>query len=815
MRGISTRRDQLLQLLALLVYGGVVIRTAWLAEDAFITFRTVDNFIHGYGLTWNIAERVQAYTNPLWLFLVSFFYFFTREIYYTSIFLSLTVSLLAVLVFSLRISASTRATLLAAAILISSKAFTDYSTSGMENPLTHLLLAVFAAVYLRGEGDERWLFALALIAGLGALNRMDAVLLFLPAVVYSLWPMRSAKNLGIVLAGFAPIILWELFSLFYYGFVFPNTAYAKLATGVPAAERMRHGLFYLLNSLQIDPLTLVVTLVGIAVPVVHGARRQVPLAAGGVLYLIYVVAIGGGFMSGRFLAAPFWCSVLLICRHFPFSSRRIWAAALCAALLVGWLSPYTPYSSGGDYKPEKAREHLDERGNFYQNTGLLKALAKAPGEEFPDHWWAARARAVRRGNLRPQISKDRVEGALIVPAEGDSTIVAAWTNVGFSGFYAGPRVHIVDAIALAEPLLARLPARLDPKTGAGHYGRIMPEGYLETHVSGRNQIADENLAAYYEKLRLVIRGDLFDPQRLREIWNFGRGKYDDLIDFDSYRFPSALEVALSETRIEPVNPAAHIEAGKEYFKTGEGEKAIAHLNTALQSNPLSFTNCFIVGRTYAAQNQAELARAAFRQAIQNRAAYLRDLEAEGVEDPLLQGYIKVALAYAGAGEEANKEALLGIFRQILARDFPQADSKLYTRMGFFFFQKGEIEDSIQAYRKALEKSERNTTARVNLGWNLYLKGDWEGAIAEYRTALGQGKNNSAQFNLGLAYLARGDVGKARAAYAQGISEFGVEEAERIGVFDDLADLIERGVQREAAREVLRMFADPRLIREGE
>ena len=45
-----------------LLYAGVVFCTAWLTEDAFITFRTVDNFINGYGLTWNTGERVQAYT---------------------------------------------------------------------------------------------------------------------------------------------------------------------------------------------------------------------------------------------------------------------------------------------------------------------------------------------------------------------------------------------------------------------------------------------------------------------------------------------------------------------------------------------------------------------------------------------------------------------------------------------------------------------------------------------------------------------------------------------------------------------------------
>jgi DNA-binding MarR family transcriptional regulator len=50
-----------------LLFAAVVVRTAWVADDAFITFRTVHNALDGYGLRWNPAERVQTYTHPLWM----------------------------------------------------------------------------------------------------------------------------------------------------------------------------------------------------------------------------------------------------------------------------------------------------------------------------------------------------------------------------------------------------------------------------------------------------------------------------------------------------------------------------------------------------------------------------------------------------------------------------------------------------------------------------------------------------------------------------------------------------------------------------
>jgi hypothetical protein len=38
----------------------VVTCSAWVSEDCFITFRYVDNTIHGYGAVFNVGEYVQG-----------------------------------------------------------------------------------------------------------------------------------------------------------------------------------------------------------------------------------------------------------------------------------------------------------------------------------------------------------------------------------------------------------------------------------------------------------------------------------------------------------------------------------------------------------------------------------------------------------------------------------------------------------------------------------------------------------------------------------------------------------------------------------
>ena len=136
---------------ALALFGLVLVRNAWMADDAFITLRSIDQFLRGQGLGFNFGERVQAYTHPLWLWVLMPAYSVSREAFYAPLLTSIAVSAAAIWVFSRRgVSPSGRVVSpeMGTAVvlcLLGSKAFMDYSTSGLENPLSHLLLALFFA----------------------------------------------------------------------------------------------------------------------------------------------------------------------------------------------------------------------------------------------------------------------------------------------------------------------------------------------------------------------------------------------------------------------------------------------------------------------------------------------------------------------------------------------------------------------------------------------------------------------------------------------------------------------------------------------
>ena len=133
----------LIALLSLTLFA--LLRTAWLCDDAAITLRTVLNFVHGYGATYNIDERVQAYTHPLWFILLSAGTLLSGNVYIAAFALpNLTTMIFMVM---LAVNFKHKGFVMAGLLLLS-KPFLDFSTSGLENPLSHvlLLLSLLAAV---------------------------------------------------------------------------------------------------------------------------------------------------------------------------------------------------------------------------------------------------------------------------------------------------------------------------------------------------------------------------------------------------------------------------------------------------------------------------------------------------------------------------------------------------------------------------------------------------------------------------------------------------------------------------------------------
>jgi arabinofuranosyltransferase len=252
----------------------------------------------------------------------------------------------------------------------------------------------------------------------------------------------------------------------------------------------------------------VLTIAGVAVWALARRRLQeAAFAAGLLLYIAYITRIGGDFMSGRFLAAPFFMAVLFLVHQRVAGRVSLRTAAVAAAVIVILLTPRTNFS-GGHFGEGNQLQYIaasgisDERGFYYQWTGLLRVLA---GQRVEDTPWAREGRALAAA------------GPGVVPSR----------SVGIVGYYAGPAVHVVDIYALCDPLLARLPST--DAWRIGHFERRLPDGYLETLATGHNVIQDPGLAELHRRLVVVTRDPLWTRDRIQTAVALNFEGYDKLV----------------------------------------------------------------------------------------------------------------------------------------------------------------------------------------------------------------------------------------------------------------------------------------------
>lgn len=479
----------------------VVVRCAWVSDDAYFTFRTVENLVSGHGPRFNVAERVQAYTHPLWMLCLAGVRAFHIPCYWGSLILSFACTAAVALLLARVRPAG--AGILPLAVLACSKSFVDYATSGLENTLGHLLVLVFCLLWLGGISNRARVWPLGLTVSLMVLNRLDTVLLVAPALGLLVVERRSWRVTAQLALSALPLVIWEAFSLVYYGALVPNTYYAKLSADTPWSEALAGGWTYLVESSRYDHLTVLVIVAAGALAL---ARRQLTLAAlaaGMLTYVAYIVWIGGDFMAGRFLTLPLVVAAAILTVTGPRWGSPVFGLCVAAVLVLSLSSPRSPLLSGPNYSrfaPESPKEvptgMVDERAYYFRERGMLRSdLAEGRNPFHP-----------------PGAGEDGRIHAARVEGFGNGAFTAPLTQ------------HIVNPYGLSDPLLARL--QPSPGCRVGHPLRPVPEGYLESLDSGETHILDPDVAALYEDVQTVVAGPLWTRERWKAIGRLSTGAHE-------------------------------------------------------------------------------------------------------------------------------------------------------------------------------------------------------------------------------------------------------------------------------------------------
>lgn len=268
----------LLLLIAALFYSRMNT-TQFIQDDSFITLRYVENFLDGKGLVFNDGEKVEGYTNFLWLLLIS-------KLKFVSNLLSFDVSLVTitqllsmifsfiVLIYSFFFTKSlikrflpenrnsmhrTIFSLLPAFLLSQATPMIYWGVSGMETSLFVLLTMISLHRFLTGN-QESADPVFVIVSVLNSLTRPEGILIFLLIISFSamrkipdspnhkklFYLMINSKVGKEILLYSIPVLIYLIFRIIYYGYLFPNTFYAK--TGF-TAEYLSRGIDYVVSGI--------------------------------------------------------------------------------------------------------------------------------------------------------------------------------------------------------------------------------------------------------------------------------------------------------------------------------------------------------------------------------------------------------------------------------------------------------------------------------------------------------------------------------------------------------------------------------------
>jgi arabinofuranosyltransferase len=525
--------------LCLIFFFLVVVFNAWQADDGYLSHKVSYNFAIGNGIVFNAGERVLVSTCPLHTIIIGVVYKLFGHIYLSSLVVCILYSVGAATILLWFQCKNNSSVILATVLLILCRSFISFTTSGLENSLLFLLFAILLHLYLSHDlFGAKHIVLSAFLTSLILLTRMDTVLIALPLIGFIIFKRKTTiiKALLYIFIGILPFIAWEIFSILYYGFPFPNTVYAKLGTNFPLIDYISRGIRYFIGTSWGDALVLALPILFMVLSFIGKSHKHQAISLGLFLYYLYIVYIGGDFMFGRHFTVSFFMSLFCI---LPELDKRniiikitktdvgvylknktmrfnkiiilIFVSILCLQGVAGFI--HLPFDS---VTVRLLASGHDERNTYFPYTSLISRVRKLILNN-------STGRGILDWNKDAQLSiaeirEKKYKGDIITYASGILMV------------YFCDGIYVNDRFALGDPFLARLPAKYEKGWYIGHMVREIPAGYRESIQTGENHIVDPDLHEYLDILWDIIRSDsIFTKDQIEKIININLGKYDYLL----------------------------------------------------------------------------------------------------------------------------------------------------------------------------------------------------------------------------------------------------------------------------------------------
>ncbi len=387
-------------------------------DDAFISYRYVENFIQGSGLVFNQGERVEGYTNFLWIILLSIFAGVGLDMILVSKILGIASGCLTLFLLHRisRLFFSKRDWWLALFppfLLTVSSAFAYWSTSGLET--TFFTAMVLLSVYLYLTYSRLWVVSCAV----SALIRPEGVLIF--GILLSHRLLFGRRRLGeslLYIAGFVLLLLpFAVFKVSYYGDILPNPFYAKIGLSF---DYIVSGLGYFWTFLKHYGLWGILYVVPVFFfrCLASGERLLALLVY---VYTLYVIVIGGDVLSGHRFFVPVLAPLYLLVTALVQSAYASFKSSFGMTVIltldlfvisgVFFLIPQKSIRSARD-----AEDHLVQE---------MRSIAEYLSDDY------------------------------------GSDFSIALTTIGSASYHLGTGVKVIDMLGLTDKHIARHPEKME------------------------------------------------------------------------------------------------------------------------------------------------------------------------------------------------------------------------------------------------------------------------------------------------------------------------------------------------------------------
>jgi len=392
------RNTTILNLSVFALVGGVLACHAayyypFLSDDALISLRYSQRLIHGLGLTWTDGEKVEGYTNLLWVLINAA----CGALGFDLIISARSIGFIGALgaIYAVSIAPHTgyrldRVRLITAGMTLALSApLAVWSIGALEHGFMAGILAIALFFFIRAlqppQALGRDILIASLLFAMLALLRADGIILFTMAGMGLLVSHGINKKtfkclISVAALPFFLLLLQFIFRIIYYKEILPNTAYAKVSINL---IRLESGLLHVAKGFLAIGVFCILVLLAAVISAKSGALRKtdrhrlvIPLmvSAG---WTAYIIVVGGDIFPGwRQLLISIIPLSLVFADGIGFASAWIrrhgvifsvcWVAVLSAHLILQMF----------DAENRRAKDELWEWGGYSVGHVLKSAFSK-------------------------------------------------------------------------------------------------------------------------------------------------------------------------------------------------------------------------------------------------------------------------------------------------------------------------------------------------------------------------------------------------------------------------------------------------------